>query len=237
LIFTGCKNIREIPDVSGFPNLTELCVDDCINLIKIDDSVGFLDKLLRFSAKGCTKLRIVPHGIKLTSLEYLCLRDCSSLAIFPEILAPMEKLKFVDLEGTAIENLPLSLKNLKGLQSIHINRCRMLENNALANIIQMLPTFFPFLKTLRLRNSNLTILPECIEECHFLELLDLCYCKQLQEIRGLPPNANDFLAYNCKPLEAHSSTLNNLLTRVKFSCISNNLLAKMFSKLTIHLMA
>ncbi|KOM54619.1 hypothetical protein LR48_Vigan10g051100 [Vigna angularis] len=213
LIFTGCKNIREIPDVSGSPNLTELCVDDCMNLIQIDDSVGFLDKLLRFSAKGCTKLRIVPHGIKLTSLEYLCLRDCRSLAVFPEILAPMEKLKFVDLEGTAIENLPLSFNNLKGLQSIHLNRCKRLENNALSNIIQMLPNFFPFLKTLRLRNSNLSILPECIQECHFLELLDLCYCKQLREIRGLPPNIDDFLAYNCKSLEAHSSTLNSLLSR------------------------
>ncbi|KAG2384989.1 uncharacterized protein HKW66_Vig0120810 [Vigna angularis] len=142
LIFTGCKNIREIPDVSGSPNLTELCVDDCMNLIQIDDSVGFLDKLLRFSAKGCTKLRIVPHGIKLTSLEYLCLRDCRSLAVFPEILAPMEKLKFVDLEGTAIENLPLSFNNLKGLQSIHLNRCKRLENNALSNIIQITRKFY-----------------------------------------------------------------------------------------------
>ncbi|KAK2367138.1 hypothetical protein QL285_080453 [Trifolium repens] len=36
-----------------FPNLREICVDDCTNLIEIHDSVGFLDKLLRFSAKGC----------------------------------------------------------------------------------------------------------------------------------------------------------------------------------------
>ncbi|KAK7314812.1 hypothetical protein VNO77_33340 [Canavalia gladiata] len=77
----------------------------------------------------------------------------------------------------------------------------------------MFPDFFPFLKTLRLRNSNLTILPKRIEECRFLELLDLCYCKQLRQIEGLPPSTSNFLAYNCISLEAHSSTLNKLLSQ------------------------
>ncbi|KAG4380631.1 hypothetical protein GLYMA_16G211032v4 [Glycine max] len=125
----------------------------------------------------------------------------------------MEKLKFVGLEGTATENLPLSLQNLEVLQRLYLNRCKMLENNALSNIIQMLSNFFPFLKTVRLQDSNLTILSACIEECRFLELLDLCYCKKLREIIGLPPRIGDFLAYNCKLPEAHSSTLNNLLRK------------------------
>jgi len=78
----------------------------------------------------------------LESLEYLCLGDCSSLVIFPEILGPMEKLKFVGLEGTAIENLPLSLQNLEVLQRLYLNRCKMLENNALiqyhSNVVKLL---------------------------------------------------------------------------------------------------
>lgn len=80
----------------------------------------------------------------------------------------------------------------------------------------MLSNFFPFLKTVRLQDSNLTILSACIEECRFLELLDLCYCKKLREIIGLPPRIGDFLAYNCKLPEAHSSNLNNLLRKVGF---------------------
>lgn len=83
----------------------------------------------------------------------------------------------------------------------------------------MLSNFFPFLKTVRLQDSNLTILSACIEECRFLELLDLCYCKKLREIIGLPPRIGDFLAYNCKLPEAHSSTLNNLLRKVGFCFI------------------
>jgi len=219
LILRGCERIRQIPDMSGFPNLKELCVDGCTNLIEIHDSFGFLDKLLRFSAKGCTKLRKVPRGVKLPSLEFLCLRDCSNLVIFPEILGPMENLKFVDLEGTAIENLPLSMQNLQGLQRLHLNRCKRLEHIALTNILQMLPNSFPFLKTLRLRDSNLTILPACIEQCHFLELIDVCNCKQLQEIIGLPPSTNDFLAYNCASLKVSCSATNILQSRVSVFCV------------------
>lgn len=213
LILTGCEYIRKIPDMSGSPNLTELCIDGCTNLIEIHNSVGFLDKLQRFSAEGCTKLRIVPHDIKLTSLEYLCLRDCGNLIKFPEILGPMEKLKFLDLEGTAIEDLPLTMQNLQGLQSLNLSRCKSLEEKALSNILRVLPNFFPFLRTLRLRDTNLTILPECIEQCPYLELVDVCDCKQLQEINGLPPST-DFLAYNCPLLKVPCSTLYMLQNRV-----------------------
>lgn len=54
----------------------------------------------------------------------------------------MEKLKFVGLEGTATENLPLSLQNLEVLQRLYLNRCKMLENNALiqyhSNVVKLL---------------------------------------------------------------------------------------------------
>lgn len=82
----------------------------------------------------------------------------------------MENLKFVDFEGTATENLPLSMQNLQGLQRLHLNRCKRLEHIAQTNILQMLPNSFPFLKTLRLRNSNLTIL-HCLHWWNKAEVL------------------------------------------------------------------
>ncbi|RDX76240.1 TMV resistance protein N, partial [Mucuna pruriens] len=212
LILKGCKNIRRVPDMSGFPNLTELCVGECTNLIEIHDSVGSLHNLERFCAEGCTKLVIGPRGIKLTSLEHICLRNCSSLVMFPEILAPMHKLKFVDLEGTAIKNLPRSVQNLEGLRIISLKRCKMLESNEPSNFVQKLPEFFPHLTELCLQDSNLTILPACIEQCHFLQVVHVHNCKQLQEIRGLPPSTINFSAQNT-PVKADSSTLNMLLRR------------------------
>ncbi|KAG2384962.1 Disease resistance protein [Vigna angularis] len=83
LIVVGCKNIRRIPDISGFPNLTKLCVGECTNLFEIHDSVGSLLHLKVFCAEGCTKLTIGLSRIELKSLEHLCFQGCSSLVMFP----------------------------------------------------------------------------------------------------------------------------------------------------------
>nr|KYP32054.1 TMV resistance protein N [Cajanus cajan] len=218
LVLKGCKNIRRIPDMSGLPNLTELCLAECTNLIKIHDSVGFLHNLQWFCAEGCTKLGIFPRCIKLTSLEHLCIKDCSSLVMLPEILAPMQKLKYVDLDGTSIKHLPRSMQNLKGLQFLSMNRCKMLEINGRSNVVQMLPKLFPYLKELLLDESSLTIIPACIEECHYLYHLSLYNCKKLREIRGLPPNMTRLTAENSL-VEVDSSTLNMLVRRVSLSSI------------------
>ncbi|RXH87747.1 hypothetical protein DVH24_034647 [Malus domestica] len=46
---------------------------------------------------------------------------------FPEILEPMEHLKFLRLEGTAVEELPQSVGNLVGLQTLDLGRCEKLK--------------------------------------------------------------------------------------------------------------
>ena len=206
LILRGCKNIRRIPDLSGFPNLTELRVGECTNLIEIHDSVGSLLNLQVFCAEGCTKLRIGPSRIKLISLEHLCLRDCNSLVMFPEVLAPMQKLKYVDLEGTAIKNLPLSMQNLEGLQKLSLGKGNILEISESSNFFQKLPMLFPNLTSLFLRDLDITILPACIEDCHSLKFLYVTNCKKLQEIKGLPLNIMEFSAAN-SPVKANSMTL------------------------------
>nr|KYP33146.1 TMV resistance protein N [Cajanus cajan] len=218
LILRGCKYLRRIPNISCFPSLTELCICECTNLTKIHDSVGYLHNLQRFCAEGCTKLMICPRGIKLTSLEYLSLRNCINLVILPEILLPMNKLKFVDLGGTSIKGLPLSMQNLEGLQILSLEGCKKLEIDGSFNFFQMLPQFFHNLTQLILRDSNLTILPGCIEKCHSLKHLDVSNCKRLQEIRGLPRNTTHFWAHRTL-VEADSSTLNMLLRRVGLSSI------------------
>jgi len=192
--------------MSGFPNLTELRVGECTNLIEIHDSVGFLLNLQVFCAEGCTKLTICPSRIKLISLEHLCLRNCSSLVMFPEVLASMQKLKHVDLEGTAIKNLPLSMKNLEGLQKLSLGKGNVFEINESSNIFQKLPMLFPNLISLYLLDLDITILPTSIEECHSLKFLNVINCKKLQEIRGLPLSIKDFSAAN-SPVNVNSLTL------------------------------
>ncbi|XP_061370935.1 uncharacterized protein LOC133313561 [Gastrolobium bilobum] len=123
LSFEGCKFIKEIPDVSGVPNLEEISVRQCDNLIKIHESVGFLDKLRILDAWGCDELRSFPPCIKLTSLEVLELSHCKSLESFPEVLGEMEKITEFFLFGTPIKKFPFSIRNLTRLQKVELFRC------------------------------------------------------------------------------------------------------------------
>ncbi|KAI4353223.1 hypothetical protein L6164_002189 [Bauhinia variegata] len=65
--------------------------------------------------------------------------------------------------------------------------------------------------SLELCGSNLTILPECIQACQHLSDLNLDNCKQLQEIRAIPPNIKVLSAINCTSL--NPSALNLLLDK------------------------
>ncbi|RZB57503.1 TMV resistance protein N [Glycine soja] len=92
---------------------------NCENLIKIHESVGFLDKLKILYADGCSKLTSFPP-IKLTSLEELKLSYCGSLECFPKILGKMENVTSLDIKNTPIKELPSSIQNLTQLQRIKL---------------------------------------------------------------------------------------------------------------------
>ncbi|RYR57998.1 hypothetical protein HN51_008260 [Arachis hypogaea] len=59
--------------------------------------------------------------------------------------------------------------------------------NIADEFLQIFLPRFPNVQVLNLSYCNFTILPECIGECRFLEILYLNECKNLQEIRGIPP--------------------------------------------------
>ncbi|KAK7364508.1 hypothetical protein VNO80_13225 [Phaseolus coccineus] len=79
-----CKFLTDLPSLRETPLLTTLRLDKCSNLVNIDESIGFLDKLRFLSAKGCTKLKTLAPCIMLTSLETLDLRSCKNLESYPE---------------------------------------------------------------------------------------------------------------------------------------------------------
>ncbi|XP_054789464.1 disease resistance protein RUN1-like [Prosopis cineraria] len=124
--FRGCQRVKRIPDLSEVPNLNELWLEGCKDLISVHPSVGFLGKLKRLSVKNCRKLRTFP-SIWLRSLEHFDLSECESLQKFPEILGTMENLREINLNYSGIEELPLSFKNLAGLQKLELTRCLRLQ--------------------------------------------------------------------------------------------------------------
>lgn len=130
-----CESITQIPDFSGLPNLEKLSFVYCENLIKIHESVGFLNKLRILDIEGCCKIRTFPP-MKLASLEELYLSHCSSLESFPEILAKMENITLIGMHHTPIKELPSSIGNLTRLRRLELHGCGMLQ---LPSGIAMLP--------------------------------------------------------------------------------------------------
>nr|KYP42913.1 TMV resistance protein N [Cajanus cajan] len=196
------KCLTQIPDVSGLPNLEKLSFQHCQSLTTIHGSVGFLYKLKTLSAFGCTKLMSFPP-IKLTSLEKLNLSRCCSLESFPEILGKMENLRGLQLEYTAIKELPSSIHNLSRLQELQLaNYCNLYDDFFSIGFTQ-----FAHVKDLDLSKNNFTILPKCIKEFQFLRKLNVNDCRHLQEIRGIPPNLKHFLATKCESLTASSTSM------------------------------
>lgn len=124
--FDECEFVTHIPDVSGIPNLEELSLVSCENLVVIHVSVGLLDKLKKVNVEGCRKLWTFPP-INLSSLEYLNLSHCSRLESFPEILGNMKNITQLTLEYTAIRELPYSIGNLPRLRSLTLHSCGMLQ--------------------------------------------------------------------------------------------------------------
>ncbi|RDX60607.1 TMV resistance protein N, partial [Mucuna pruriens] len=125
--FEQCRFLTNLPSLTEVPLLTNLCLDKCTNLVEIDCSIGFHDKLSSLSAQGCSKLKSLAPCIKLTSLEILNLKRCTSLESFPEVLVKMEKIREIYLDETAIEELPFSVENFIGLELLSVEKCKRLN--------------------------------------------------------------------------------------------------------------
>ncbi|XP_050882244.1 disease resistance protein Roq1 isoform X3 [Lathyrus oleraceus] len=125
--FTDCIYITEVPDMSGIPNLRTLYLDNCINVTKIHNSVGFLDNLKELTATGCTNLETIPDSFELASLKVLSISECPNLVRFPEILCKIENLRHINLWQTGIEELPFSIGNVTGLEVLTLMDCTRLD--------------------------------------------------------------------------------------------------------------
>ena len=119
--FNFNQYIRELPDLlSATPNVKKLDLQNCTKLVKIHDSVGYLDKLESWDLWGCNELQILPSCIVMKSLKYLYLYNCEKVKRFPDIPQEMENLKYLSVGRTAISELPPSIGNLTGLERLDI---------------------------------------------------------------------------------------------------------------------
>jgi hypothetical protein len=169
--FYKCQFLQIIPDFSSIPNLEELILYGCTNLVEIHNSVGFLDKLARLSGNRCHNLSSFPRILRLRSLKCLGL-GFSKLKDFPEIECQMEYLVQIDFRCTGVKELPSSIQNLVGLKNLYLEGC-----------------------------INLMYLSSSIYQLQHLTQLTLKGCSKLRAILELPPSIKDVDAEGCMSLE------------------------------------
>ncbi|CAN6698972.1 unnamed protein product [Malus baccata var. baccata] len=134
LNLSGSEFLEKIPNLSGSPNLRELILDKCKRLVEVDDSVGFLDKLVHLDLNGCSRLTRFATRLRLRSLQGLYLGGCTRLKSFPEIEVEMESLTELYIQESGIRELPSSIAYLIRLKYLQASNCENLTGTSLHRI-------------------------------------------------------------------------------------------------------
>ena len=124
---SGCKFITKLPKLQA-PNLENLDLTSCKNLVEIDESFGSLEKLKSWNLTDCRKLQILPSQLRLKSLDFFALSHCSRLEKLPNFHPEMECLKTLYLNWSGIREVPSSIEHLTKLFELSLENCKNLRD-------------------------------------------------------------------------------------------------------------
>ncbi|KAF2297085.1 hypothetical protein GH714_016695 [Hevea brasiliensis] len=142
----------------------------------------------------CTSLETFPSVINLRSLKTLNFSDCSNLMKCPEIA---KNIVYVNLKGTAIEELPKSTGHLSDLITLDLKDYKRISNllesicllKSLVTInlsgcsdITRIPNVSGKVRFLYLSETTIEEIPSSIGSLSRLSCLDLTNCKRLKNL-------------------------------------------------------
>lgn len=238
LSMENCKNLLTIHNSVGHLNkLKDLNAKGCIKLQSVPPLK--LISLQKLKLSGCESLKSFPEILgEMQHITFIELRE-TSIEEFPLSFQNLTGLSLLEVVGNGRVRLSSSSLMMSNLKKVHVKNCHLLlpkENDKFSSEMfskvislhlfnsnlsdESLPKFltlFANVQKLDLSANHFTILPECLKDCDFLYKLCLDDCKNLKEIRGIPPNLKYFSAQSCVSLTSSSRRL--LLNQV-FFCIS-----------------
>ena len=223
----GCSQLKSFPEIREvMENLRKLHLDGTA-IQELPSSIQSLKGLQYLNLAYCRDLLSLPETIcYLKSLAFLSCWGCSQLKSFPEIWEVMENLRELYLDGTAIEELPTSIRSLKGLQRLTLSYCKNLVNlpdsifnlrflNYLnVNLCSKLDKFPQNLGNLQclvslqvagFDSNHFSSIPAGIIQLSKLRILYLSHCQKLLQIPELPPTLRILDVHACPRLETSSS--------------------------------
>ncbi|XLT60539.1 hypothetical protein HN873_053143, partial [Arachis hypogaea] len=199
-----CGKLRSFPPSINLPSLEKLLLSGCLSL---EDFPEILEEM-----ENVKMLHLIGSGIKDLPCSF---RDLSGLwrlemsgdemYKIPSVIAMMPRLSLCEIELGGNKGR-VSRKQEEGLHGIFTHfipssnmKYLYLTNSNLSDDFSPLAVaWFPNVEILDLTGNNFTVLPECIQQFRFLWWLIVDHCKNLREIKGVPPNLKIFSAVNCK---------------------------------------
>ncbi|CAB4317858.1 unnamed protein product [Prunus armeniaca] len=115
--------------LEAFPNLVEMNIDYCNDLVELPAKLCDLIRLKKLSITNCHKLSALPEEIgKLVNLEVLRLRSSTELERLPGSIKNLKKLSFLDIYNClSIKNLPEEIGEMSDLRKINMGQCSRLQ--------------------------------------------------------------------------------------------------------------
>ncbi|KAI6679296.1 hypothetical protein NL676_033177 [Syzygium grande] len=148
LNLTGCADLLISPDLSSFPDLEILILEGCSRLMKLDPSIRHLK-----------------------CLTTLNLRFCDELNMLPIELGHMKALKELLIDGTSVQEIPMSMGYMEKLEIFNASNCLRLSH--LPDSVGDLTA----LSELSLENAEITRIPDSVAKLVKLRILSLKDCR------------------------------------------------------------
>ncbi|AES76449.2 disease resistance protein (TIR-NBS-LRR class), putative [Medicago truncatula] len=194
----NCIMLRNIPRLS-LTSLEQFNLSCCYRLESFPEILGEMRNIPRLHLDE-TPIKELPFPFQnLTQPQTYYPCNCGH-SCFPNRASLMSKM--AELSIQAEEKMsPIQSSHVK---YICVKKCK-LSDEYLSKTLML----FANVKELHLTNSKFTVIPKSIEKCNFLWKLVLDDCKELEEIKGIPPCLRELSAVNCKLTSSCKSNLLN----------------------------
>ncbi|XP_039166341.1 disease resistance protein RPV1-like isoform X2 [Eucalyptus grandis] len=176
LNLSKCHYLRRTPDLFAFKSLEILNLEDCGNLEEIHPSIEDIKTLLSLNVKRCHRLKELPARV-----------------------GRMEELRELLLDGTAIQDIPISRGCLMKLETLSASWCKQLAQlpESMGSIVSLTQLNLSFsgikrlpkstgsltsLTQLNLSQTRIKRLPKSISSLKELMTLDVSNCASLVHI-------------------------------------------------------